>query len=216
MFDAGYLQINFEDRNFAVETIKPTQMKRTATLIFCILSGIAVSMAQDLAEIFKGNDFLTEVFVNPLGISDLPDDADPSSVEKKIKDSGCDYRMTDVGVFGTVFSITPSPSKSMAIGEVPISGIGVCVNNDAVMVIYRSEATDNYMKVAEILDRELKTYAKSTEKSGPADRPFNIYMITDTYGIAVGTNEAQKTPLICLLDIRNLKGFLGLGSLFCQ
>ena len=191
-------------------------MKRPIFLILSLVIGFGICKAQNISELFKGNDFLTSVFVNPLGIKDLPDDTDPMSVENKIKQSGCEFRSIDMGVFGTMFSITPGPSNHMTIGDVPVIGIGACINNDAVMIIYRMESTDDYMTLPEKLGRELKPYVKSAERSGSESNLLTVYMLTDTYGIGVGTNEKQKTAMVSLIDIRNLLGFISLGSLIGQ
>ncbi|MDE6511118.1 MAG: hypothetical protein K2L00_03375, partial [Muribaculaceae bacterium] len=73
-------------------------MKRTAILISCLVMAIGACMAQSVAEIFRGDGFLTSVFVSPLGIQNLPDYADAVSLENEIRTSGNEYQSMNLSL----------------------------------------------------------------------------------------------------------------------
>ena len=185
-------------------------MRRFATFISCLILGLSVSMSQSVSELFRGNVFLTSVFVNPLGIQNLPDYADAVSLENEIRASGNEYRSMNLGPFGEIFRIYP---EDMMIGETPVSGMAGGVSNDSIMLLYMSESSDSYESLYATLDEALSRYAKDTEKSTIGSTRYSIYMLTERYGVAVAADDDRKISLACLLDIRNLQGFLGLDSL---
>ena len=185
-------------------------MIRFKSLVMCLILGCGMSFAQNLSDLFKGNDFLTEVFVNPLGIEDLPNDTDAASIEEKIRQAGVEFKTMNLGPFGEVFRIIP---KGMMIGETEIAGIAIALSNNYSMIIYQSSQTEKYDDMCKVLVEALNPYAKSIEMREYNHIKFSIFMLTDRLGIAVGANEATTTSIACLLDIENIRSFLGLGTL---
>lgn len=186
-------------------------MKKLFSFLLVIIMGITIGMAQKVADVFKGSELLTDVFVNPLGIVDIASESDPRIVEEKIKQAGVGYKSMQLGPFGEMIRII---QPDINIGGVSISGMGICVNDDAIMLIYQSEVSESYKDMYDVLCKALTNYAKDIDQPGSEDNRFSIFMITDRYGIAVGTDDIRQTALACLLDIKNLQGFIGFGNLF--
>ncbi len=184
-------------------------MKRLEMLIICMVLGLGLCKAQNLSELFEGNDFLTSLFVSPLGIQDLPDLADAASLENEISASGNEYKVMNLGPLGEVFSISPI---KMAIGETPIKTMNVWINADSLMLIYLSESSSAYTSMYSTLENSLSQYAKNIERSNYGNFNYAIYMLSEDYGVAIGANEERQTSIACLLDVKNLHGFLNLDS----
>ncbi|MDE6512103.1 MAG: hypothetical protein K2L00_08465, partial [Muribaculaceae bacterium] len=119
-------------------------------------------------------------------------------------------RAMNLGRFGEIFRIDP---RGMLIGDTPVSGMAVCVNRDSVMLLYLSESSDTYASMYATLGKALSPYAKDIEKSTLGNTEYSIYILTEKYGIAIGADGDRKVTLACLIDVRNLQGFLSLDSL---
>ncbi len=184
-------------------------MKRKLFFVLCLIVGIAQGMAESPAELFKGNVLLTELFVNPLGMDNLIGDKDAASVERKIQDSGLEYKKMSVGPLGEVFSIFPT---NMKIGETEIASLGIAVNNDYTMLAYQSKESNDYQDMCRVLDSALRKYAVKADKNDTGNGSFIIYMLSEQWGVAVGSDDGRQVSMAYLLDIENLKGFIGLGN----
>lgn len=179
-------------------------------LFLCLIVGIAQGMAESPAELFEGNALLTELFVSPLGMENLIGDKDAASVEGKIQNSGLEYKKMSIGPLGEAFGIFPT---NMKIGETEIASVGIAVNSDYTMLTYQSKVSDDYQDMCRVLDKALKKYAVNADKNDTGNGSFTIYMLSDQWGVAVGSDDSRKVSMAYLLDIENLKGFIGLGNI---
>lgn len=186
------------------------EMKKTISIMIFLIAGISIGLAQTLSDLFKDDDFLTSVFVSPLGIPNLTDATDIAGVEEKIKESGNAFQLSSLGPFGEVYRIS---TENMTIGKTPIATMALCTNKDSLMLIYLSESTDSYYDMFESLDMALSRYSNTEDKHLLGKSNYRIHMLTNQYGIAIGTDQDRQISLACLLDIKNLQGFIGLGTL---
>lgn len=186
-------------------------MKRLIGVIAALVLYAGISFAESLKEAFKDNSFLTETFVNPMGVKDLPGISDADVLVKELTDNNVEFQETDLSIFGKVFRIVPD---NMKIGGVALASMIISVGSDANMVIYTSEPSDDYMDLCKALDQELSPYTMKISQSAIGSDNLQVYMVGDKYGIAVGPDQKNKLAMVTLLDVKNLKAFCGLGGLF--
>ncbi len=184
-------------------------MKKVLFLILYLIVGMALGMAESPSELFKGNVLLTELFVSPLGMENLIGDTDAHSVEGKILDSGLEYKKMSMGPLGEVFCIFPT---NMKIGETEIASVAMAVNNNYTMLMYQSKECDDYQDMCRVLDTILRKYAEKADSNDTGHGSFTIYMLSEQWGVAVGSDDNRKVSMAYLLDIENLKGFIGLDK----
>ncbi len=184
-------------------------MNRILFLILCMIIGIAQGFAETPAEIFRGNELLTDLFVNPLGIPNVAEDTNAAAVETKIQNSGLEYKKMSLGPLGEVFCIFPSDMK---IGNTEIASLAIAVNKDYSMLAYQSKAAGDYKDMCRILDSALIKYAEKADKNVSGNGTFTIYMLSEQWGVAIGSDSIRKTSMAYLLDVKNLQNFIGLGN----
>lgn len=185
-------------------------MKKVLFIILCLIVEMAQVKAESPAELFPGNVLLMELFVNPLGMENLIGDKDAASVEVKIQDSGLEYKKMSMGPLGEVFCSFPI---NMKIGETEIASLAIAVNNDYTMLMYQSKESEDYDDMCRVLDTALRKYAEKGDRNDTGNGSFTIYMLSEQWGVAVGSDDSRKVSMAYLLDIENLKNFIGLGNI---
>lgn len=188
-------------------------MKRIVFILMCLSLWIGVGFSQTLSKLFENNQELTEIFVNPVGIENAVETNDVATLESEMNKLGLQFKSMDFPILGHFFGIA---TKNFAIADVDISQIMILVQNDMNCIIYMSAPSDNYEDLAEYLEKSLAPYAISTGAlSASTDgREVPVYMLSDKYGVAVKSLADKKTVMFMLMDMKNLQGFLSLGSLF--
>lgn len=86
-------------------------MKRLIGVIAALVLYAGISFAESLKEAFKDNLFLTETFVNPMGVKDLPGISDAEVLVKELTDNNVEFQETDLSIFGKAFRIVPDNMK---------------------------------------------------------------------------------------------------------
>ncbi len=142
-------------------------------------------------------------------MENLIGDKDAASVEEKIQDSGLEYKKMSMGPLGEVFSIFPT---NMKIGETEIASMAIVVSNDYTMLTYQSKESDDYQDMCQVLDTALTKIAEKVDKNDTGNGSFTVYMLSEQWGVAVGSDDSRQVSMAYLLDIENLKGFIGLGK----
>lgn len=191
-------------------------MKRIATIICCILAITASAAAQNLSDVFKGNEALSKIFVNPMGIDNVLDQHDANALKADLDKLGLTYQTRDLGNYGEAFAITPSGFESFEIGGVPVARMVIMVQDSFNGLMFMSEPSDNYLDLCSYIDNALSGISKRIEGNAADPAGLHQYMLTDTCGIGVIPVPQNKTSIVMLMDIRNLMGFISLYGLTAQ
>lgn len=184
-------------------------MKRILILGCLILICVGIGNSQTLSEIMKGNETLTEIFVNPLGIKNAVDENNFKSLIADMDKLWLEYRSLNLGNYGNAISVNPS---DLNIGGVAVENLTILVQENMNGILYQSVSCDNYMDMYDFLEKSLQGFSKMSEKSLIPDLNINIYMLSDKYGIAINAINEHNTIMAMLMDMRNLKGFIGMGT----
>lgn len=190
-------------------------MKRIVSTLMFISLLVEVGFSQTLAKVFENNQELTEIFVNPLGIENAVETNDVATLESEMKKLGLEFNSMDFPILGHFIGIAP---KNIMIAGVDINQTMILVQNDMNGIIYISTPSDNYEDLAEYLEKSLAPYAISKGASSASSNGGNtpVFMLSDKYGVAVKSLADKKTVIFMLMDMKNLQGFLSLGSLFSK
>lgn len=188
-------------------------MKRIVSILMCLSLCMGVCSSQTLSKLFENNQEMTEIFVNPLGIENAVETNDVTTIESEMKKLGLQFKSMDFPILGHFIGIAP---EKFVIADVEINQIMILVQNDMNGIIYISAPSDKYEDLAEYLEKSLAPYAISkgalSASSNGSETP--VYMLSDKYGVAVKSLSDKKTVMFMLIDMKNLQGFLSLGSLF--
>ena len=188
-------------------------MKRYILAFSMLVCFSSLIWAQSLSEIFKENESLQSIFVNPLGITDVIEDTDIESLESKVIQLGLSYDRQSLGPFGEALSVIPPEFK---IGGVDVSRMTILVNKAIKMLLLTTSPSDGFLGFCSYLEKHLHDYNIKMESNRNVRKNFKLYMVSDQYGIAVGSVANKKTATAILMDMHNLKGFIELGSLFSK
>ncbi len=172
-----------------------------------MLCSLAAS-AQNIADIFKSNTSLSQLFAHPFGIENAINETTPQEVEDCLTKKGMKFEKSDLGDFGIVFNVTPN---NLEIGGVLIGQMTLNIGKASASIIYITKPSDDYQKFGAYLGDELQHYSKLTETVPTQGNESKIFVLNDNYGIIVGNNVENKTGMAILLDIKNFSTFLGLN-----
>ena len=184
-------------------------MKKLLSTFACMVLLSLVSSAQGVSELFKDNSEMKNLFVSPLGIDGVMENPDFDSLVSEVKSRGLDCKSLDLGEYGKILNIMP---KDIAIGGVCIDRMMMVVNKDFNGLIYQSEPSDNYKDMCSSLDKSLSGFAKMVDNAGSGTLQFNVYMLNDDYGIAVGAMDNTRTAMAFMMDMKNLKSFMNIAG----
>ena len=188
-------------------------MKRIATIICCILAITASAAAQNLSDVLKGNEALSKIFVNPMGIDNALDQHDANALKADLDKLGLTYQTRAFGKYGEAFAITPS---GFEIGGVPVARMVIMVQPGFNGLMLMSEPSDNYLDLCSYIDNALSGISERIEGNAADPAGLHQYMLTDTCGIGVIPTPQNKTSIVMLMDLRNLMGFISLYGLTAQ
>lgn len=184
-------------------------MARSVLFIFCVIWGICATQAQSLKDVFKDNQELSDLFVNPCGIEHPFEEYDTESLRIDLDKIQSDYKFLSLGDYGNIFRVIPTVPEN--IGGVKIRQTTIVLNDSFNGIMYESDSCDNYKDMYTYLCNSLKNYSIYNDNEDYQDNDMAVFMLTDKYGVGISLMNDKKITMAFLMDMKNLKKFMNMS-----